>query len=226
MSSPILLEARDLCRSKADGGLLLDHVNVSVAVGERVAVAGPSGAGKTLLLRALATLDPLTSGEIRYRGQPISRQGTPAFRAQVIYLHQRPSLFEGTIEDNLRIPMTLNVHRHRTFDRDRVVHWLEKFGRTAEVLSKRDRDLSGGETQIVALIRAIQCDPTILLLDEATSALDHDMVRSAETLVHEWRTGERSAVWVSHDAAQAQRIADRTIRMNQGRVMPDARAPE
>lgn len=213
-----LLEARGVFRNKPSGGMLLDGVRLVIDAGESVAVSGPSGAGKTLLLRALALLDPIDGGDIHWRGQPISCKATPGFRAQVIYLHQRPSLFEGSVEENLRVPFTLAEHRQRTFERDRVVGLLSQFGRDADFLAKRDRDLSGGETQIVALVRALQLEPTILLCDEATSALDRDMVLVAERLVAEWRTAHRAAVWVSHDAAQTARVAQRVILIDHGRI--------
>jgi len=217
MANP-LLEARRVIRNKPGGGTLLDGVHLAIDAGDGVAVSGPSGAGKTLLLRALALLDPIDGGEVFWQGQPISCAATPGFRAQVIYLHQRPSLFEGSVEENLRVPFTLAEHRQRTFDRARVVGFLAQFGRDAEFLAKRDRDLSGGETQIVALVRAIQLEPTMLLLDEATSALDRDMVLVAERLVAEWRTAHRAAVWVSHDAAQTERVAQRIIAIDHGRI--------
>lgn len=218
--SPVvpLLEARGLTRNKPGGGFLLDDIHLAIGPSERVAIVGPSGAGKTLLLRALAMLDAIDAGELLWRGQSVACGETPAFRAQVIYLNQRPAILEGTVEDNLRLPFSLAVHRERRFDRDRAIHGLEQFGRGAEFLQKRDRELSGGESQIVALLRVLQLEPTVLLLDEPTSALDPETVLIAERLVDEWRGGERSAVWVSHDAEQGKRVAGRIVGVDRGRV--------
>ncbi len=213
-----LLEARGLARKMPGGGFLLDDVNLTIFPNERVAIVGPSGAGKTLILRALALLDKSDAGEILWRGGPVTCAETPRFRAQVMYVNQRPALFEGTVEDNLRLPLTLSVHRERRFDRDRIGHLLEQFGRGAEFLRKRDRDLSGGEGQIVALVRALQLEPTVLLLDEPTSALDPPTVLIAERLVDEWRIGDRSVVWVSHNVEQTPRVASRMIFVDRGRV--------
>ena len=137
-----------------------------------MAVCGPSGAGKTLLLRALALLDPLDSGEILWTGRPVARDQVPRFRREAIYLHQRSAVLEDNVEAALRQPFSLRVYRQRQFDRDRAVSFLEQLGRDEAFLAKRVRDLSGGEMQITALVRALQLDPTVLLLDEPTSALD------------------------------------------------------
>lgn len=85
---------------KTDGWLIRD-VSFAVNSGERLGILGPSGAGKTVLLRALAILDPLDAGTILWKGQSVRGDAVPAFRKQVIYLHQRPSLFEGSVEENL-----------------------------------------------------------------------------------------------------------------------------
>jgi putative ABC transport system ATP-binding protein len=220
-----LLEARGLGRRRADdGGWLLRDIQVVLRPGERVAVLGPSGAGKTLLLRALALLDPLDEGVVLSNGQPVRSEAIPVFRSAVIYLHQRPTLFEGSVEANLRHPYSLRVHQNRHFDRDRVLSLLESLGRDRSFLEKAHRDLSGGEAQIVALLRAIQLGPTILLLDEPTASLDPGAARAIETLVDRWsaeQPGERAFIWISHDSEQARRMAGRTLRMQAGQLLPE-----
>jgi putative ABC transport system ATP-binding protein len=84
-----------------------------------VSLSGPSGSGKTLLLRALAVLDPVDEGELLWRGRPVSGTSVPPFRAEAVYLHQRPALIGTSVEDTLRRPLSLDVHRRRSFDRQR-----------------------------------------------------------------------------------------------------------
>jgi putative ABC transport system ATP-binding protein len=213
--SPPLVEARGLGRRRRDGWLLAD-IDLALRAGDRVALVGPSGSGKTLLLRALALLDPLDAGAVLWRGQPVA--DVPAYRRHVTYLHQRAALFDGTVEDDLREPFQLHAHRDRAFDRARAVALLGRLGRDAGFLGKRSRDLSGGEAQIVALVRAVQLDPDVLLLDEATSALDADTELRAEALIGAWRTDDRALVWVTHDADQTRRVTDRVIQIREGRV--------
>jgi putative ABC transport system ATP-binding protein len=221
-SDQVLLEAREVGRRTLDGSRwLLEGVSVTVGAGMRLGVVGPSGSGKTLLLRALAMLDPIERGRIVWRGQPVSREAIPAYRAEVMYLHQRAAMFEETVEGALRQPFSLQAHRRRRFDHERAVKMLAELQRDASFLDKRVRDLSGGEMQMVALVRALQLDPTVLLLDEPTAALDVQATASAETLLDHWiadSTAVRAWVWVTHDAQQARRVAREQITVEGGRV--------
>ena len=113
----------------------------------------PRGAARPSCLRCLAFLDPLEEGTLRWKGATISRHQVPLFRSHVVYLHQRPSLVEGTVADNLKYPFSFAIHRGRRFDEQRVVGWLQSLGRPPEFLQKASRDLSGGEAQITALLR-------------------------------------------------------------------------
>lgn len=218
--SGALLEACAIGRREPnDSRWLFRDVSLSVNAGEDVAVVGPTGSGKTLLLRSLALLDPVDAGQILWRGEPISSSNVPSFRSRVIYLHQRTALLPGSVEANLRHPFTLRVRRDKSFDRDRTVSLLAETGRNAEFLSRSDRDLSGGERQIVAIVRALQLDPAVLLLDEPTTALDPETTGTIEALVRRWRSAsaERSAVWVSHDADQIRRVTRRAFLLPAGR---------
>ena len=158
---------------KADGWLIRD-VSLSLNPGDRLGVLGPSGAGKTVLLRALAMLDPIDAGSIRWQGRTVAGEAVPAYRSQVIYLHQRPALLDGSVEENLRLPFTLEAHRDRRFDPDASSTGWGGCGRDRWFLAKPSRDLSGGEAQIVGLLRALQLDPAVLLLDEPTASMDPD----------------------------------------------------
>ena len=150
-----LLHARNLARRHPDGQQwLLDDVSLQLHPGTRLSVTGPSGSGKTLLLRALALLDPLHGGQVCWKGHPVSRDGVPHFRGQAIYLHQRPALLEERVEAALQRPFALAAHRSRQFDTGRITELLGRMGRDADFLDKSVGELSGGETQIVALLRA------------------------------------------------------------------------
>jgi len=172
-------------------------------------------------LRALAALDPLDTGQIRWNGQRVRGTIIPRFRRSVVCLHQRATLLEGTVEDNLREPYSLRVHGDSQFDRQRIEVWLARLGRDTSFLSKLHRDLSGGEAQLVALLRAIQLDPQVLLLDEPTAALDREGRGAVEHLVELWfadQPDERATVWVSHDGRQADRVAGSILRVHDGRL--------
>jgi putative ABC transport system ATP-binding protein len=219
-----LVKACGLGRRRPGGAdWLLRGVCFELRPGHRLAVLGPSGAGKTLLLRALALLDPLDEGVIQWRGEGIPAHAVPAYRREVAYVHQRPPLFEGSVESNLLRPFSLRVNRGRRFDRGRVLTFLDSLGRDPSFLDRLTRDLSGGEGQIVALVRALQLDPAVLLLDEPTASLDKGTARTIEGLVGRWldeAPSQRALVWVTHDREQACRIAGRTLSMQGGKLDP------
>jgi len=175
----------------------------------------------------LARLDPLDQGDVRYCGQAVHHDAVPHYRASVVYLHQRAALIEDTVEAALRKPYTLNVHRRRKFDRRRVVELLSGLERNAAFLEKKVADLSGGEIQITALVRALQLDPTILLLDEPTAALDGPTATAVEQLTDRWlaESADRAMIWVSHNQAQTQRVGRTAIHMEAGRLARIPHAP-
>jgi putative ABC transport system ATP-binding protein len=211
-------------RNPRGNGWLIEGVSLSVHAGDRLGVLGPSGAGKTVLLRAMAMLDPLDLGAILWHGRTVQSDGVPHFRKQVMYLHQRPALFEGSVEDNLRVPFALAAHRDRVFDRTGAVDLLANLGRDADFLAKPSRRLSGGEGQLIALVRALQLEPSVLLLDEPTASLDPSSAQAVERAVENWLTaggGGRAFVWVSHDLEQTRRMTTRQVLLRAGRLAPE-----
>ena len=210
-------------RLSADDWLLKD-LSVDVRPGDRIAIHGPSGAGKTLFLRALALLDPLDAGEIRWQGKRVSDDGIPGYRREVGYLHQDPALVEGAVEDNLRLPFALGVYRDMTFDPGRALELLEHLGCDRSFLERSSADLSGGERQMVALVRLLQLDPLVLLLDEPTASLDPEATRRATDLVTSWaedRRRERAYLWVSHDEQLTQKHSNRRLRLERGTLLAE-----
>ncbi|MHB1561658.1 MAG: ABC transporter ATP-binding protein [Isosphaeraceae bacterium] len=207
-------------KSKADGWLIRG-ISLVVQPGDRLGVLGPSGAGKTVLLRALARLDPLDEGIIRSAGQEVRGDAVPEYRRRVVYLHQRPALLEGSVEENLRYPFSLKVHRERSFDPATAEGLLARLGREPGFLAKNARDLSGGESQLVGLVRALLLDPAVLLLDEPTASLDSPTARAVEKVLEEWLAAApeaRALVWVSHNPDQARRMTGRRIHLRAGRL--------
>ena len=218
-----LLSARGLSRRRPGGdGWLLRNVSLEIAAGTTLSLAGPSGSGKTLLLRALAMLDRLDEGQIHFRDEVPSRHAVPAFRREVLYLHQRPAILGATVEQALRRPFALENHRDRQFDPQDALRRIEQLDRPKSFLAQASANLSGGETQVVALVRALQLQPTLLLLDEPTAAMDPTTAAAAERLIRGWfdEAPERRAyLWVTHDAEQARRVADTTLWMEAGEIV-------
>jgi putative ABC transport system ATP-binding protein len=161
----------------------------------------------------------LDAGEILWNEEAVQGTDVPSFRGRVIYLHQQPAFTEGVVEDNLREPLSWNVHRDKQFNRARIIELLKSLNRDETFLSKRQRDLSGGEAQLAALLRAVQLNPAVLLLDEPTASLDEEATRVVEAVVRNWLDElptKRATVWVTHDPAQAQRVSTTVLHIHEG----------
>jgi putative ABC transport system ATP-binding protein len=218
-----LIEIRDLSRRDLKAGrLLLNRIDLVIRRGERIGLVGPTGSGKSSLLRAIVKLDRCESGELHFRSESVIHDDVPGFRRQVVYLPQRPAFVTGTVRSNLELPFRFSTSEGR-YDDSRVIGWLEKFSRSRQMLDQPIDELSGGEQQIVALIRAISFSPQILLLDEPTASLDADATGRFERLVLAWQqeldisTGtSRALMWTSHDAEQVRRMTTRIVEMRGG----------
>lgn len=207
-----LLRATDVSRTIA-GATLLGPTSLTIRSGERIAVTGPSGCGKSLFLRSIALLEPIDTGSVYWKGHPVADRDVPRFRSQVVYLAQQPARSGASVETYLKAPFELSIHRQRTFDQKRISKWLSDVDKDPLLLRKIHGDLSGGELQIIALIRAMQLDPLVMLMDEPTTGLDLQAVEKVETLVHRWFSQDpnRAYVWVSHDPGQSRRMCDREL---------------
>jgi ABC-type iron transport system FetAB ATPase subunit len=176
------------------GGLTL---NFELAAGECLVVTGPSGSGKTLLLRALADLDPV-SGNIFLNGHERQDFGGPEWRSRVRYFAAEPGWWEETPRPHFSAAKD-----------DRPA--LEELGLTEPLLDRPIRELSTGERQRLAILRGLADDPDILLFDEPTSALDADARGRVELLISRALQHDKCVILVSHDEAQAKRLATRRL---------------
>jgi UDP-glucose/iron transport system ATP-binding protein len=218
-----MLEARNIGRMRHDeSGWLLRDVSLTIEAGNRIALTGATGSGKTIFLRSLAMLDAIDEGTILWCGEPPTLNDIPTYRSLAIYLMQRASLFAGTVEENLMAPYFLAAHKNREYSRERILEQLEGLNFDKRFLANDTANISGGETQIVALLRAMQLDPMLLFLDEPTASLDATTTGQVEQLVADWISSDptqRAFVWVTHDAAQASRLANRTFQLREGRLI-------
>lgn len=191
---------------------LWQDVAFDLQEGMSLGLSGPTGSGKTSLLRILAGLETASRGDIRFAGKPQSAWWMPDYRAHVMYLPQRPALPEGTVQTVLTAPFRLRVHRGQHYSAKVVQSYLDALQLPSAFLGKRAEELSGGESQLAALLRTLLLEPVILLLDEPTASLDATYVGRVEQLLIQWRrAGTRASLWVSHDRAQLARVCDATV---------------
>jgi putative ABC transport system ATP-binding protein len=184
-------------------------------------IAGPSGSGKSTLLRLLNRLaDPL-SGSVRYRGADIRERDVLELRREVSLVPQLPALLEVTVEKNIRFAAGL---AEREPD---VPHLLDLAGLDPDFAGRDAARLSVGEQQRAMLARGLASEPRVLLLDEPTSALDAAARDAIEATVADLRKRlEIHVVLVTHDLAQARRIAEWLVRMDAGRAVEQGPANE
>jgi tungstate transport system ATP-binding protein len=211
-----ILAAEGLVRSYG-GRRVVDLDALTVDRGEVVAVLGPNGAGKSTLFRLLLLLEAADAGRVLLNGRPV-RPGSRGARSAMAGVFQRPHLFAGTVEGNLEFGLRATGVPSAEWG-ERVERTVADLG-LAELRGADVRTLSGGETQRVALGRALVLDPDVLLLDEPTAGLDVTVRRRfREELGRVIRERARSVVLITHDAADAFDLADRVAVMEGGRVV-------
>lgn len=190
--------------------------DLQIRQGETLALLGPTGAGKTTLLRLLAGLESPTKGEIRFDGQQFMSGNPPLpTRRRISMVHQRPILLKGTVRYNIEYGWRLRgVPLPGVLDETIQRFHLEK------VASQSARTLSGGQTQLVALARALVIAPDVLLLDEPTSNLDPAHVSLVEENIRRSSSDRPlTIVWATHNLFQARRIANRVALLWEGKLI-------
>ncbi|MGH1503058.1 MAG: ABC transporter ATP-binding protein [Acidimicrobiales bacterium] len=224
-----IVEARGVTKTYRTGSLevpALRGVDLDIVAGEFVAITGPSGNGKSTLLNCLSGLDHIDAGTIVVDGRDLAQLG-PKQRAA----HRASRMgfvFQGfnligvlSARENVELPLLTSGVRPADA-RSRADEMLAKVG-LADRAGHRPAELSGGQQQRVAIARALVSDPAVIWADEPTGNLDSSTAAAVAELFAEVNAAGRTLVMVTHDPAMAA-IADRTIRVVDGRVADDGAA--
>jgi ABC-type methionine transport system ATPase subunit len=199
-------------RYAVGGAEILDGVDAEVPGGGITAVVGPSGAGKSTFLRAVNRLIEPTAGEVYLDGEPTAGMDPLELRRRVGMVFQLPALFGRTVEDAILYGARL---AGRAADATRL---LGMVGLDRTLADRRPETLSVGQQQRVSIARTLALEPEVLLMDEPTSALDEATRRRVEDLARELNAGlGLTIVFVSHDLAQVERVADRVVLLSGGK---------
>lgn len=186
----------------------LGPLDLSVQAGELVQVAGASGSGKSLLLRALADLDPGV-GSVSLAGELRDVMAPVEWRRRVAYVPAETAWWGERVDEHLPAGWL----------QEQAGHWLDQVGLPAESLDWEVERLSSGERQRLGLVRALLNGPRVLLLDEPTANLDLENTRRIERAVRRYLAEEEAgALWVSHDTLQRQRLGGRILSLREGRM--------
>ena len=200
----------------------LDGLCLDVHPGEIVALTGPSGAGKSTLLSLLMRLAEPQGGSIRVGDVDLAAIPPAAWRERIAWVPQRPHLFGGTIDDNLRIarPDASAADLRAALGAAGAAAFVDALpSGSATLLGERGEGLSAGQRQRIAIARAFLRDAPLLLLDEPAAALDPESEAELSVALRRLMAG-RTVVVVAHTAGLAA-VADRVVRLEAGRVMPD-----
>lgn len=195
---------------------LLDDLVLELELTGVTVIVGPSGAGKTTLLRLCNRLEVPTEGRVLLDGTDLGAVDPLALRRRVGMVFQQPVVFAGTVHDNLAIA--------KTDLGDGCSAVLERVGLAPSLFDRQADDLSGGEAQRLCLARTLLTEPDVVLMDEPTSSLDRDNREVIEGLVRVLADAGIAIVWVTHDLAQAQRLASQIVVLVDGKVATEAEA--
>jgi putative ABC transport system ATP-binding protein len=206
-------------RQERGTSVILDDVSLDLPHTEITAVVGPSGAGKTSLIRLLNRLDDPVAGEVCFAGRALASYPIGSLRRRVGFVFQTAAMFPGTVADNLRTAVELGgpAAAADAPDPSRV---LAAVGLAPGYATRDAWRLSGGEQQRVSLARALMTRPEVLLLDEPTSALDPEVAaRLLDTIARLSRERGVSVIMVTHRLSEARHISTFTVMLEAGRLV-------
>ena len=222
-----MIELRHL-RKEFEDITPLEDVNVTINKGDVISVIGPSGTGKSTLLRCINMLEPPTSGEIIVDGQVINdgKCDLNEIRKKMGMVFQSFNLFGHlTVIENIMNPQITLLGRSRQEAYDKAMYLLNTVGLSSKAFNYPD-DLSGGQQQRIAIARTLAMDPDIILFDEPTSALDPCMIGEVQSVIRMLAKSDITMMIVTHEMDFARKISNRVLYMDEGGVYEEGTPKE
>jgi D-methionine transport system ATP-binding protein len=203
---------------------LLQDISFEVFPGDRGAIVGTAGAGKTLLLRLLNRLSEPTSGTLFFERQPYPAVPIEQLRQQVVLVAQEPKLLGMTVQQALEYPLRLRRLAEPTI-RDRLNEWMERLQIPSEWRDRTEPQLSLGQRQLVAIARALMIQPAVLLLDEPTTALDAARTQQVIHLLGVVAQQQMMTILIAtHQLELARQFGNRVLHLEGGRLQQNCPA--
>ncbi|MHA1991375.1 MAG: ABC transporter ATP-binding protein [Candidatus Hodarchaeales archaeon] len=199
---------------------IIQNVNLPIHSGEIIGVVGPSGAGKTTLVKAISLLNTHSiKGEYFYQEKQVipnsNGKSLGEIRKNLIFIHQHPVLFKGTVRYNIEYALKLRNIKEREYLKE-----LISLFKLDDIVERNISLLSGGEKQRISLLRAMVVKPRVLVLDEPTQNLDPENISNIEKNIDHFRANEKGTVIiVTHNLFQARRITDKILFLMNGQIV-------
>ena len=205
---------------------VLDDMSLDIQEHEIVVLCGPSGGGKSTLLRTINGLEKINSGEIYYRGELVTSKNIKAVRAHIGMVFQSFNLFaHKTILQNVTLGPIEVLRKPKDQAEREAMELLERVG-VAEQAHKVPAQLSGGQQQRVAIARSLAMHPKAMLFDEPTSALDPEMINEVLEVMVELAREGMTMVVVTHEMNFARRVSNRVVFMADGQIVEEGAPAE
>ena len=228
MNDNVLLEIRGLKKHYRNGTIkALNGIDCTIKQGEVVVIIGPSGCGKSTFLRSLNLLELPTEGEILFEGTEITdpKIDINRHRQKIGMVFQQFNLFENlNILDNITLAPVKLLKKPKAQAEQEAMQLLERVG-LADRANVYPSQLSGGQKQLIAIVRALAMKPDVMLFDEPTSALDPEMVGEVLDVMKELAQSGMTMVVVTHEMGFAREVGNRVLFMADGRLVEEG-APQ
>lgn len=221
-----MLEVKNIVKS-FDGKEVLKGIDFKVDKGEKVIIIGPSGSGKSTFLRTLNLLESIDSGDIIFEGNKINTKiNVDEYRQKIGMVFQSFNLFNNlTVKENIMLaPVTLKLKTKEEAEKE-AIKLLKKIN-LKDKIDKYPSQLSGGEKQRVAIVRALAMNPKMMLFDEPTSALDPEMVGEVLNLMKDLADDGMTMIIVTHEMSFAKDIGSKIVFMDDGKIVEQGSAEE
>ena len=223
-----MIEIKHLRKEFDDDTIPLKDINVTINNGDVISIIGPSGTGKSTLLRCINMLTEPTSGSIIVDGQDITQRGCNLneVRKKMGMVFQSFNLFGHlTVIENIMKPQMTLLGRTRQEAYDKAMYLLDSVGLSSKVFAYPD-ELSGGQQQRIAIARTLAMDPDIILFDEPTSALDPSMIGEVQSVIKVLAKSGRTMMIVTHEMDFARKISNRVFFMCDGTIYEEGSPKE
>lgn len=221
-SASIDFQSASFAYEDAPDDLLFDQLNLHIPDGQKIAIVGRSGGGKTTITKLLLRFNDIQSGSISIGGQDISDATIRSLRHSIAYVPQDPAMFHRSLTENIRYGRP-DATDNEVIDAARKAHALEFIDKLPAgfdtIVGERGVKLSGGQRQRIAIARAILKDAPILVLDEATSALDSESEKLIQSSLNELMK-DRTSIVIAHRLSTIQKM-DRILVLDNGKIIED-----